>query len=314
MDSKILEYIIAIAEEKSMSRAADRFYLSQSVLSHHLKNLEEEFGEPFFIRKPKGMEITRAGIIFVNNARTILHLESQLEARMESLRRQQYQSIRVMVDSTNRNFFIRTVLGPFRELFPDITLELIDGNFIQAQRTLQSGGADLAVLTSNRPSLEGCRTEELFRDTIHFLLPTGWKENLTGNGLCAALEGKLVVCLHPVGTSMRLVEEELLVREKTLPPVIMESRSFQSSLALARDGQCGIFYPQGLITGPAAELKEVPSLQGFICFQLAYSYDAEQSPAFLRLLEIVKAAYEGYREYARSIPIPDLQEQGEPID
>ena len=305
MDSKILEYIIAIAEEKSVSRAADRFYLSQSVLSHHLKNLEEEFGEPFFARGPKGMQLTRAGIIFVNNARNILHLESQLEARMASLRRRQFQSIRVMIDSTNRNFFIRNILGRFREEFPQITLELIDGNFIQIQRTLQVGGADLAVCTSNRVSLEGCEFENLYEDTLQFLVPAD--QDLSLDSLREALAQDLMVCLHPVGTSMRMVEEEILTREKAFPAVIMESRSFQTSLAQAREGQCGIFYPTGLIE-PWKELKVAPRLQDHIYFQLVGSGEARQSGPYRRLVEIIREAYQGFLPYARAIPTPNLHD------
>lgn len=307
MDSKILEYIIAVAEEKSVSRAADRFYLSQSVLSHHLKNLEEEFGEPFFTRDPKGMQLTRAGIIFVNNARTILHMEQQLEAKMENLRRRQYQSIRVMVDSTSWNFVIRNILGAYRKLYPDITLELIDGNFVQAQRTLQTGGADLAIFTCDRTAWEGFHTEELFRDRVHFLLPAGWESDLTLEEMREAVEKDLIVCLHPVGTSMRLVEEQLLVQQKSFPAVIMESRSFKTSLAQALDGQCGIFYPGGLMVGEATRLKRVPDLQGIISCQMVYPQEEQQPAPFRRLLEVVREAFQGYTEYARTIPIPDLK-------
>lgn len=304
MDSKILEYIIAIADEKSVSRAADRFYLSQSVLSHHLKNLEEEFGEPFFVRGPKGMQLTRAGIIFVNNARTILHLESQLEARMAGLRRQRFQSIRVMVDSTNRNFFIRNILGKFREEFPQITLELIDGNFIQIQRTLQVGGADLGVCTSNRPALEGCQTQNLYQDVLQLLIPADRDQEL--EPLREALSRDLMICLHPVGTSMRMVEEEILAGEKVFPAVIMESRSFQTSLAQAREGQCGVFYPSDLIES-WEELKTAPQLQGTIYFQLVCPGEPKSSRPFLRLVEIIREAYQGFLPYAKAIPIPDLQ-------
>lgn len=303
MDSKILEYIIAIADEKSVSRAADRFYLSQSVLSHHLKNLEEEFGEPFFVRGPKGMQLTRAGIIFVNNARTILHLESQLEARMASLRRQRFQSIRVMVDSTNRNFFIRNILNLFRVEFPQITLELIDGNFIQIQRTIQSGGADLGVCTSNRPALEGCQTQNLYQDTLRFLIPADRDPSL--EALQQALSQDLMVCLHTVGTSMRLVEEEILAREKAFPAVIMENRSFQTSLAQAREGECCVFYPETLLE-QWPDLKATQQLQGTIYFQLAWPGESNHGRPFRRLVEIIQEAYQGFLPYVQAIPIPDL--------
>lgn len=53
MDTKILEYVIAIAEEKSLSKAAERLYLSQPALSQRLKKLEDELGTPLFLREKK---------------------------------------------------------------------------------------------------------------------------------------------------------------------------------------------------------------------------------------------------------------------
>ena len=71
MNTKILEYMIAIAEEKSISQAAERFYLSQPVLSRHLKKIEDELGTPIFRRDSRQMTLTEAGIIFINNAQAI---------------------------------------------------------------------------------------------------------------------------------------------------------------------------------------------------------------------------------------------------
>ena len=63
MDTKILEYVIAIAEEKSLSKAAERLYLSQPALSQRLKKLEDELGTPLFLREKNGLSITDAGHI-----------------------------------------------------------------------------------------------------------------------------------------------------------------------------------------------------------------------------------------------------------
>lgn len=46
MDTKIIEYVIAISEEKSISKAAERLYITQPALSQRLKKLEEELGTP----------------------------------------------------------------------------------------------------------------------------------------------------------------------------------------------------------------------------------------------------------------------------
>ena len=65
MDTKILEYVIAIAEEKNLSKAAERLYLSQPALSQRLKKLEDELGTPLFLREKNGLSITDAGRIYI---------------------------------------------------------------------------------------------------------------------------------------------------------------------------------------------------------------------------------------------------------
>lgn len=67
MDTKIIEYVIAIAEEKSLSKAAERLYLSQPALSQRLKKLEDELGTPLFVRGKDGpFPSLDAGRIYVN--------------------------------------------------------------------------------------------------------------------------------------------------------------------------------------------------------------------------------------------------------
>lgn len=69
-----MEYIIAISEEKSLSRAADRLLLSQAALSQHLKKVEQELDAKLFQRQHGQLLLTDAGRVYVNGARRILDL------------------------------------------------------------------------------------------------------------------------------------------------------------------------------------------------------------------------------------------------
>lgn len=89
MNTKILEYMIAIAEERSVSKAAEKFYLAQPVLSKHLKKIEADIGMPLFIRSHDEMKLTEAGIIYINNARAILHVEQQLSEKLDMLKKKE---------------------------------------------------------------------------------------------------------------------------------------------------------------------------------------------------------------------------------
>ena len=71
MTFQTLDYIIAIAEEKSISKAADRLLLSQPALSRQLKRVEESLDTKLFDREENAKHLTPAGKIYVNGARSI---------------------------------------------------------------------------------------------------------------------------------------------------------------------------------------------------------------------------------------------------
>ena len=74
MTFQTLDYIIAIAEEKSISKAADRLLLSQPALSRQLKRVEESLDIKLFAREQNEMRLTDAGKIYVNGARSIQNI------------------------------------------------------------------------------------------------------------------------------------------------------------------------------------------------------------------------------------------------
>ena len=78
LDTKVLEYLIAIVEEQSLSGAADRFLLAQPALSRHLRNVENMVGMSLFLRDHNRLRPTGAGAIFVNNARNIVRIEKEM--------------------------------------------------------------------------------------------------------------------------------------------------------------------------------------------------------------------------------------------
>ena len=85
MNTKQLEYILAIAEEKNLSRAAERLYITQSALSQQLSKLKKEGLPPLFVFKGKEMHLTDAGKIYVNGARVILKLEQDAAEALQNL-------------------------------------------------------------------------------------------------------------------------------------------------------------------------------------------------------------------------------------
>jgi len=79
MDFHQLEYVMAIAEEKSFSKAAKKLYISQPSLSQYIMRLEEQIGIKIFDRTTNPLILTFAGEKYLEAAKNILILNNQLK-------------------------------------------------------------------------------------------------------------------------------------------------------------------------------------------------------------------------------------------
>ena len=147
MDLKQLEYIIAIAEEHSISRAAQRFYLSPSALSQYLKRLEEsEQPPPLFYRRNRVLYLTDAVRIYVNGALTILSLAK----KQERSRPQELSSLRIAVPSYLESFILTQCIPAFASSFPTIQAVVCALEPEEARKALSEGKLEAAVLMEQK--------------------------------------------------------------------------------------------------------------------------------------------------------------------
>ncbi|MGI5990357.1 MAG: LysR family transcriptional regulator [Lachnospiraceae bacterium] len=85
-DTEVMRYILGIVEEGSLTKAADRFYLSQPALSRCLRSVELLIGTPLFSRSHNRLTPTNAGIVFANNAKNILDMEDAFNEAWQKAR------------------------------------------------------------------------------------------------------------------------------------------------------------------------------------------------------------------------------------
>ena len=78
MQLRDIQYVVTIADMQSFSKAAEALYISQPALSQCIKRLEADLGVALFARKRKHVLLTRAGELFLQDARQILQLSSHI--------------------------------------------------------------------------------------------------------------------------------------------------------------------------------------------------------------------------------------------
>lgn len=291
MNTKVMEYILAIAEEKSITRAAERFYLSHADLSRHLRNVEKEMGAPLFTRTQTGVQLTQAGIIFVSDAQAVLHMESELEKSLAEMRGEKRRHIRVMTDSPFYNDCVRLAGPAFQAKHPQYTLEFVNCNAFQARRALLDGTADLGVFGATTAKAADLEYFGFGSSDVCLAFPPDYPGTADIAGLKAAVEGGMFLSLYPVGTTMRVVEERQLAAQGILPQNILEASARDVIEQVCRGEACGL-----VVSAYAAAAGANGSLRlGDVFFRLhhviAYSTKHVLSAVYQDLMEAIMKAF-----------------------
>lgn len=126
MELRHLRYFVAIAEEGSFIRAAERLKISQPPLSQQIQNLETELQFQLFDRSKRQIQLTKAGSLFLEKCYRIL---SQMDLAIEDGRRISRGEIgRLVVGYINTTFYStpREMLRVFRARYPEVELVLLE--------------------------------------------------------------------------------------------------------------------------------------------------------------------------------------------
>lgn len=147
MDFRELNYVIAVAEHGTISRAAEALYIAQPSLSKFLQNLENSLGVKLFERINRKMILTDAGKQYVHTAYNILTLKNQLQNSMND--RAKLRLGRLSIGSTNaRSKYVMTsTLPEFKRLYPDFQINVSEAPLDELELCLQNGQIDLALYT-----------------------------------------------------------------------------------------------------------------------------------------------------------------------
>ncbi|MFG1374299.1 LysR substrate-binding domain-containing protein [Xanthobacter oligotrophicus] len=124
MDLRHLRYFIAVAEEKNIGRAAVRMHISQPPLTRQIQQLEAELGVTLFIRTPRGVELTEAGELFLEEARNIRSVVEQATERTQRAGQGRFGRLDVAIFGSAILDIIPKLLLAYKNAFPDVKVVL----------------------------------------------------------------------------------------------------------------------------------------------------------------------------------------------
>jgi DNA-binding transcriptional LysR family regulator len=146
MDVRQLEYVVAIAEEGSFTRAAQRCHIVQSALSHQVARLESELGVKLFERTSRSVRLADAGLLLLPYARQVLGDMAEARNAIDALAGITRGRLRVgMTQTAGRALNLIALIGDFHRQYPEIELSTVSGPGGELIDAVRDGQLDVAV-------------------------------------------------------------------------------------------------------------------------------------------------------------------------
>ncbi|WP_315063681.1 LysR family transcriptional regulator [Actinomyces oris] len=174
MELQQLRYAVAIAEEQSFTRAAERCFVVQSALSRQIKSLESELGVRLFARTSRKVEATPAGEAFVEQARLCLRAAERAKVAAAAAHGDIRGALTIGVIPTVTAVDVAAVLGAFRRGYPEVGVHVRTGGSDEFLRRIAAGELDVGFLgLAEGVTPQGVQTRELSRERLVAVLAEG---------------------------------------------------------------------------------------------------------------------------------------------
>ncbi len=161
LEFRHLRTIRAIVECGGLARAAERLNITQSALSHQVKNLEEQIGVELFVRRSKPMTLSAAGQRLLRLAEQVLPHVEAVEQDFAGIKSGKTGRLHIAIECHACFEWLFPVLEQFRRAWPEVDVDIRPGLQFQALPALQKEEVDL-VVSSDPESLSGVEFAPLF--------------------------------------------------------------------------------------------------------------------------------------------------------
>lgn len=165
-----LRYLVAIAQEKSFGRAAQRCFVSQPALSVAIQKLEEELGTQLFERGKAEITVTPVGARIVEQAQKVLEEATRIRDIAQAGRNQLVGLFRLGVIYTVAPYLLPDLIPALNDRAPQMPLEIEENLTEQLEVALKSGRIDAAIIAMPfQPP--GVATEFLYEEPFQVVMP-----------------------------------------------------------------------------------------------------------------------------------------------
>lgn len=295
MELKELEYILAIAETGSISRAAERLYLAQSSVSQFLSRYEAELGARLFMRTAGGVRLTQSGEVFIRNARQMLRQYHRMKGEMRELNQPGGGHIDFGISSFRGSYLLPRVLDQFQRKYPGVEVVIHEHDTQVLLKKVTAGELDICLVALDADQ-HPLANQAVMRDEVVLVASRDhpvmefvrWGED---GQPWLAIEDTLEFeyLLSDSSTVLGSIAEQQFARCGRMPKVVNGNMTAPFAAAMARQGLGLAFtYRSCVELYPNVEYLSIGEDKCFVDLALAYPPDGYRSKAIRALEQMIR--------------------------
>ena len=146
IETRLLQYFLAVAEEQNITRAANYLHITQPTLSKQMMDLEEQLGKQLFLRGKKKITLTEDGIYLRSRAQEIISLMEKTENDFRENEQSITGDIYIGCGEHRSSIKIMQIIKSIQDNFPEIHFHFFSNNADAIIERLDKGLLDIGIL------------------------------------------------------------------------------------------------------------------------------------------------------------------------
>ena len=247
MTDKEILYISTIAQCSSITKAAEKLFISQPSLTQALHRIEAEWGAEPFLRGQGGLRLTEAGRIYLHAASQMADLYQQLQQEVSETSARMRGQMSLGITPFQGGILLPSFLSQYHKRFPEMKLSVVENTSAQLEQMILNGQIDLAVLHSPVTDYR-LGYDTLYREDFYLAVPVFSKDHAAAEGEIPLITPRVLAKQKLVMLSssqrIRQIADSICLTAGIKPKIQFTTSNFMTALGLTARGFGATFIPK----------------------------------------------------------------------
>ena len=247
MTDKEILYISTIAQCSSITKAAEKLFISQPSLTQALHRIEAEWGAELFLRGQGGLRLTEAGRIYLHAASQMADLYQQLQQEVSETSARMRGQMSLGITPFQGGILLPSFLSQYHKRFPEMKLSVVENTSAQLEQMILNGQIDLAVPHSPVTDYR-LGYDTLYREDFYLAVPVFSKDHAAAEGEIPLITPRVLAKQKLVMLSssqrIRQIADSICLTAGIKPKIQFTTSNFMTALGLTARGLGATFIPK----------------------------------------------------------------------